>query len=788
MVIGGAIAWFGFLKPEPLPISEEDRAQVNLMPLPAKMTLGEGKTLISGGLEFDCQLKSTRLDKAMNRFNDHLKEITGESLEGENPVFITITCEKSSAAYPTGEEDESYSLSIKPEQIVLHAPTELGIFHGLETLLQLAQNDHGEWYFPEAEITDQPRYPWRGLMIDVSRHWIPKEVILRNIDAMAAVKLNVFHWHLTDYQGFRMESKAFPKLHEMGSNGDYYTQEEVKEIIEYAADRGIRVIPEFDLPGHATSWFVGHPELAVESGSYELPTSALGIFLPLLDPTKEEVYEFLDTFFGEMAALFPDNYMHIGGDEINSRNWDENEEIQAFIKENNLEDAHGLQAYFNQRIQKIFEKHGKKMLGWDEILHPDLPKNGIAVQSWRTTESLWEAARAGNKAILSAGYYLDHQQFAEFHYQADPTVIPNAVTIEIDSNNWKSWTCKMKFRETEFDGDFYLFGEGEDLRGVMKSPMGIAGIEEISTEGNSLTFGHEAPFGNLTYNLELNGDSLNGEISVAIFEIVVTGERTGGSDMPEGTPLPEFAKIEPLTPEQEKNILGGEACMWTEMVNEHTIDSRIWPRLAAIAEKLWTPKDMTVDVKDMYRRLMAMDLYILTRGIEHRSSGEKILQEMVSQEYLPALRTLTSVLKEQKMFGRMIIYEDGLLTTSPMNQIVDASRSESYIAYQFGQKVDEYLDSKDEHLKNEIINQLEIWSQNHNNLKPAFEEVERLKEVENHSINLGKMSWIALSKLNGRANINISDEEIEGLIELANSPAGGTMLSVAPHIQKLILN
>ena len=160
-------------------------------------------------------------------------------------------------------------------------------------------------------IEDRPRFPWRGLMLDSARHFMPLDTVMRTLDGMAAVKLNVLHWHLTDDQGFRVESRRHPELHRMGSDGLFYTQQQVKEIVAYAGERGIRVYPEFDIPGHTTSWFVSHPELASMPGPYRIERE-WGIMDPALDPSKEEVYRFLDGFLGEMAGLFPDLRLHIG--------------------------------------------------------------------------------------------------------------------------------------------------------------------------------------------------------------------------------------------------------------------------------------------------------------------------------------------------------------------------------------------------------------------------------------------------------------------------------------------
>ena len=315
-------------------------------------------------------------------------------------------------------EDESYTLEVTPSGAKLSAPTTLGAMRGLQTFLQLIETTPQGFAVPAVVIEDKPRFPWRGLMIDSGRHFIPVEVIKRNLDAMAAVKLNVLHWHLSENQGFRVESKRFPKLQGMGSDGLFYTQDQVREIIAYARDRGIRVVPEFDMPGHSTAWFVGYPELASGPGPYSVERK-WGVFDPAMDPTRESTYKFLDEFIGEMAALFPDQFFHIGGDEVNGKQWDANPQIQQFMRAHKLKNNADLQAYFNTRVQKIVAKHGKTMEGWDEILRPDLPKS-IVIQSWRGQKSLADAAQQGYRGLLSFGYYLDLMNSAASHYVVDP--------------------------------------------------------------------------------------------------------------------------------------------------------------------------------------------------------------------------------------------------------------------------------------------------------------------------------------------------------------------------------
>src|SRR5436305_11283885 len=344
-------------------------------------------------------------------------------------------------------------------------------------------------------IQDKPRFPWRGLMIDSGRHFMPVEVIERNLDGMAAVKMNVFHWHLSENQGFRIESKRCPKLQEMGSDGLCSTQQQVRDVIAYAHDRGIRVIPEFDMPGHSTAWFVGYPDLASAPGPYTIERK-WGVFDPAMDPTRESTYKFLDGFIGEMAKLFPDEFFHIGGDEVNGKQWDANARIQQFMHAHSLKTNADLQAYFNERVQKIVAKHGKTMEGWDEILRPELPKS-IVIQSWRGQKSLADAAQQGYRGILSSGYYLDLIYPTSAHYAVDPFTGPTANLSDAD----------------------------------------------------------------------------------------------------------------------KEKILGGEACMWSEYVSAENVDSRIWPRMAAIAERLWSPQSATSNIDSMYSRLAVTNHWLDAYGV-----------------------------------------------------------------------------------------------------------------------------------------------------------------------------
>lgn len=404
--------------------SSKERPKNPVVPSPAKISFEQGKLEV--GSEFRVILKGyaePRLERAVRRMIHRLSAQTGIPLasnieEDDAKAVLEITCRGPSEKIQSWKEDESYTLKVNSSRAYLEATTPVGVLRGIETFIQLLMQNSEGFYIPAVRIQDEPRFPWRGLLIDVCRHWMPVEVIKRNLDGMAAVKLNVLHWHLSEDQGFRVECKSWPKLHEMGSDGNFYTQEQIKEILDYARDRGVRVVPEFDMPGHTTAWFVGYPELASAPGPYEIERH-WGVFDPCMDPTREEVYSFLDTFLQEMFQLFSDEYFHIGGDEVNGEHWNKNPDIVSFMKKNGMRDNHDLQAYFNKKIQAILSRYGKKIVGWDEIFHPDLPQS-VVIQSWRGQESLAQAARKGYVGILSNGYYLDHILSASHHYQVDP--------------------------------------------------------------------------------------------------------------------------------------------------------------------------------------------------------------------------------------------------------------------------------------------------------------------------------------------------------------------------------
>ena len=645
-----------------------------LMPLPAQVKPGTGEFLINNGFGVALEgYQEPRLERAKQRFLNILSRETGIPLWREavlnKPQFFIKTTGPSAAVQQVGE-DESYHLQITASEVHLEAANPLGVLHGLQTFLQLVRITPQGFVVPAMTIDDQPRFPWRGLMLDVSRHFQPLDVVYRTLDGMEAVKLNVFHWHLSDDQGFRVESKKFPLLQGKGSDGLFYTQDEIRAVIEYARDRGIRVVPEFDMPGHTTAWFVGYPDIASGPGPYQIERK-WGIFDPAMDPTRDSTYKFLDTFIGEMTSLFPDAYFHVGGDECNGKAWDANPRIQEFMKSHGLKDNNALQAHFSAQVQKLVAKHKKIMMGWDEVLQPGTPKD-VVIQSWRGPQFVGEAVKGGNRALLSAGYYIDLNQSAAEHYAADPE------------------------------------GEGPST----------------------------------------------------------------------------------LSSEERKRILGGEATMWSEFTTPENIDSRIWPRTAAIAERLWSPRD-TRDVASMYARLAIISQQLNHYGLEHNSSYPAMLSRMTGEPDPLPLRVLGDVVQPPRNYAREELRSYDAFT--PLNRLVDAIPPESDTARQFLDIVNRIVGGRATQEEWEQAQEwLVLWRDNDTQLQPLLARSELTKELEPISTSLHQVAQAGLDAIGYLREHKSAPADWKAhqltFLQTAGKPQASAVLvnMIAPAVIKLV--
>lgn len=652
---------------------------LNLMPQPASVAQGSGALRIDANFSLAFTGHSEpRLRRAADRFFAQLRQQTGfprfAAPKDNSTATLVVHTDHASKEVQDLGEDESYTLEVTSTGAKLNAANPLGVLRGLQTFLQLVQITPDGFSAPAVTIKDQPRFAWRGTLIDVGRHFIPLAVLKRNLDGMEAVKMNVLHLHLSDNQGFRVESKKFPKLQEQGSDGFFYTQEEIRDLISYARDRGIRILPEFDMPGHSTSFFVGYPEIASGPGPYTLDRK-WGVLDPAMNPTEEKTYKFLDDFVGEMAKLFPDQYFHIGGDEVNGKEWDANPKIQEFKKSHNLKSNEELQSVFSQRVQKIVSKHGKTAVGWDEIFVPGVSKD-IMIHSWRGPKSLAAAAQQGYHGILSNGYYLDLGWTAARHYAVDP----------------------------------------------------------------------------------LSGPAAN------------------------------------LTDEQKKLIFGGESAMWSEYVSPENIDSRIWPRNAAIAERLWSPQSVT-DPASMYARLDVESARLEQLGLTHRTYYRKMLQRIAgpaTPEEFAALKTLADVAEPVKEYTRDETAPFEATSLIPLNRIVDAVSLESDTARHFSELVDKFLagSCRDSAIAAELRVYLTRWSQN----DPAFSSLAQksslVKEGAATSRDLSAIGAAGLTALDAIAATKplSADQQAQFTATLTGAAKPKVQLLLVPvaSVQKLV--
>jgi hexosaminidase len=648
------------------------RAQepLRLLPLPLELQPGEGSLVIDASFRISLSgYHDVLLQNAALRLVRNLSAKTGfklaaEPVAGGTPATLHVHCDAADPHFLTPEADESYTLAVTPQRADLRAHGPTGVLRGMATFFQLVRIDAVGFRAPTVKISDQPRFAWRGLMLDVARHFLTAATLKRNLDAMELVKMNVLELHLSDAEGFRVESKVCPKLQQLSSGGEYYTQKEVRELVAYARDRGIRVLPEFDLPGHSKAMLVAYPELAALPGPYA-PGPDLNIMNATLDPTREEVYQFLRRLLGEMTALFPDPYFQAGGDEVNGAQWAQNPKIQAFMKARGFKDKHDLQGYFTERVRQILAKDGKTMMGWDEILQPKLAKD-IVIQAWRSSKLVQRSTALGHATVVSAGYYLNMELPASKHYGVDPL-------------------------DSRADGI-----RKEALKSIKGTPL--------------------APY--------------------------VTEDNVASD-----SPL--------LTPEEEKLVSGGVACLWSEFVWDEKEETEAWPRAAAVAERLWSPASVK-DADSLYKRLAGLDVDLEFLGLRHRSGETLMLQRLAGNHDVLPLATLAEAVEPIKNLARFgprlraaMVSGKGIDNTQVSSRFVDAIPAESLVAQHFRETVRKMLagGSDSDELRRAVRAKLSCWRDNDGRFQAIAQDSFLLKELIPASQELKELAEAGLEAL-----------------------------------------
>ena len=467
---------------------------VNILPSPQQFELKEGKFL------FDAST-GVFADSVFFEQIPYLKSISSQPLNGESTTIALL--------YEGAFSDEEYILDISEDTIAISATTSEGIIRGIQTLRQLLPLQKKSAYIPALSIHDYPRFSWRGMLLDCSRHFMEKDFIKRYIDLLALHKMNVLHWHLTEDQGWRIEIEQYPKLTEIGAwrtqkdgsiYGGFYTKEDIREIVAYAKERHITVVPEIELPGHSLAALASYPQLSCTGGPFEVEND-WGVFKDIYCAGNDSVFMFLENVLDEVLELFPSKYIHIGGDEAPKYRWDNCNKCKARMRNEGLDDSHQLQSYFITRIERYLNSKGRQIIGWDEILEGGLAPSAT-VQSWRGMDGGIAAAKSGHYAIMSPTSH------AYFDYDLDAI----------------------------------------DLQKV--------------------------------YSFE---------------------------------PIPSV-----LSEAEAQFILGGECNMWSERAPQDLVDSKVFPRLMAMSEVLWTtaPKDYPNFYKKVQKHYDILDAFGVDYGYE----------------------------------------------------------------------------------------------------------------------------------------------------------------------------
>lgn len=681
----------------PYVFSQENHT-FNLMPVPQQLSTGDGELKLdrSFALEVHAARSDAILWSAVDRSLQSLKKTTGLPLEQKTatPTATTASAEFKIIAHERSKfevgADESYTLTVTSTSVVLEANDGMGVVRGLQTFAQLIQRKGQSFYLPVVTIHDTPRYAWRGLMIDSARHFMPVEVIKRNIDAMEMVKLNVLHLHLSDNEGFRVESKVLSKLQLSGSDGQFYTQAEIRELIAYARVRGVVIVPEFDTPSHSSSWVAGYPELGTPMlpppaaapatagpaarGPMSIP-DVMAAFkaapLPAMDPTKESTYKLIDLLIGEMSQLFTGPYFHIGADENNGVVWRGDPAIVAYMKAHHISDTDHLQAYFVNRVREIVVKNGKHTVAWAEAYAPELSDKAI-FQAWNplADSDLLKTAAKGTPILVSSGFYLDLMLPAHAYYLND------------------------------------IF---------LKNP---------ATQGS---------------------------------------------------------------------VMGGEAAMWSELEDQWNVESRIWPRAGAIAERLWSPASVQ-DVDDMYRRLFHLSFALDQAGVNNLVDYNRHIRRLSGDLSPEPVKTLLDVLMTSnglsRLMGNLALSPAEKNPLAPLNRVSDVVLVDSLAKHRFREALADYLQTQSLESEAKLRSWLSLWAANDVLLQPYVTQSRELEQVAPQSQSLTVLAKVGLGVLNGSRNgQTLTAEQVaqdEALLKGAKNSAGGTEISIFPEIDALV--
>lgn len=758
----------------------------NTIPYAASLSTTSTLNLDKGIYIVPALAKTPLLAKTLSTFVADLKTLQISSSDPEGIALkVNVTGQESIAIDLT--TDESYNLNIKSSHITITCPNHVGLSRALSTLSQLLFLHKEGASLPIVNIKDQPRFAYRGLMVDACRHWIPKGVLIDIIKCMSAAKLNVLHLHLSDDQSFRVESKKLPLLNSKGSDGNYYSYEDIKEIVLFAYQSGIRVIPGFDIPGHASSILAGYPELSADLSRPISIEKAYGIHKAVLDPTSDKTYAFIKTLFTEMSTLFSDDYIHVGGGEVRYDNWQSSKRITDFMKKNELVSPVQLHGYFTIRIQRILKELGKKMIAWDEALRPELPtEDDIAFQSRLGRSSLNQSVQLGYQSIFSVGWMLDQNLSSEEMYKIDPIHPQNDIIVSPDTSAYRIFDLSSSIGDKTISGFLYVFGKNpNNLTGIIQFPGQAVPFDRASMSDGTLQFQNTDGQSSVIAQINYDDDFIiNGSLSIDGLPFNISGSMVGGDDMSDGMKLPAFASSTPLTPRQKDLIIGGEACMWGEWVNADNIISRIWPRASTVADKLWSPYQSSSS--GQYQRQVQFQKYLEALGLNSNEPRKRLVESITDYPKALQLETFIDALEVVKGSKRFLNNVDHDIN-SPLDKVADAISPESMSAYRIGEQVDLLLKKGASSETRVVIEaQLTQWAPLYRELEDLFSKGSKIESIEVLALALSDLAKISLHVMESGT---LTDEESTYYDRLklnAQREIDGVYLGPAKHMIRLI--
>ncbi|MCZ6459715.1 MAG: family 20 glycosylhydrolase [Gammaproteobacteria bacterium] len=672
-------------------MARPDSSAVSVLPWPRQLDVGGGSLqLLSSRFETSYeQTSSPRINSAVERFATEVAQLTGLPQVTEDAgVTLRISCEAAGADYPALDEDESYWLVVDDAGIYIDAACDRGVLHGLTTLTQIVST---AGVIPYVAIDDAPRFAWRGLLLDVARHFLDTQALSRTLQGMALCKLNVLHLHLSDDQGFRFPCTSYPKL----ASATTYSAADLSALVEEAAFFGIRVVPEIDMPGHVSSWLAAYPQWGSQASG---ESRRFGPHEACLDPTNEDVYTAIGCLFDELADIFPDECLHLGGDEVNPKWWSEAPAIAEFMDANQIADVVGLQAYFNQRVGDLLAARGKTVVAWDEVLQPSLNPDWI-VQCWRGATTRDRARANGNRTLVSAHYYLDLNYPVDVHYGFDPLASQTDLVAREDA--------------------------------LLDDPR---------------------------------------------FSHVAAGMRWASQWRQGAIQLASAANSGP--------VLGGEACLWGELVDSEVLDVRLWSRLPAVAERLWSPAECE-DPDELHGRLehYLTQLHPL-RGFDLQARSRAQLHKAgVEDAWLPLIdmlepvkwygRLLGEVALQARISGERIPQARPYDADTPLTTIADYLAPESHLARQVDALCAALLDEPG---AERAMTELEKLATGWISLHPAAAAPAPLAEL---AAACGELGRLVIERLQG-----VPAPQTKAQLAEITAPRGELMVAVGPLLHR----